>query len=356
MTLQDIRVRRRRDRPARVSVLVAIVLVMRDDHLLSWLLDTDPALRWQVERDLLELPPDVWESTRARIATEGMGARLLALQDEDGQWAGGAYFPAGWDFHDEPEEPGQPWTATTWTLNTLREWGLDAAALAGTAGKIDQNARWEYEDLPYWGGEVDCCINGFTLANGIWLGAEVDGLVAWFAQHRMDEGGWNCMWEEGSTRSSVHSTLNALKGLLAYDAATGGTDTSRELRRSGEEYLLERRLHRRLSTGEPISDRLQVFAYPFRWVATVLHSADYFRRAALLDGTPPDPRLAEAIDIIRAGADAHRRWTQQHRYAGRVWFELDVPVGEPSPWLTLFATRVLRWWDTAPLPDLGVRG
>src|ERR1700749_3693879 len=98
----------------------------------DWLLDSDPALRWQVERDLLGLPPATWEATRARVATEGFGARLLALQDDDGQWAGGAYFPAA-----EPEQEGQPWTATTWSLNALREWGLDPAVLAGTAAKLD---------------------------------------------------------------------------------------------------------------------------------------------------------------------------------------------------------------------------
>ncbi|MDX6277864.1 MAG: hypothetical protein QOJ72_1992, partial [Nocardioidaceae bacterium] len=130
-------------------------------RLLDWLLDTDPALRWQVERDLAGSPPDVWTATRARIATEGYGAQLLAHQDPDGQWAGGSYFPHDQDFEnpDPADGDGQPWTATTWTLNTLRDWGLDAAALDGTAQKLAANSRWDYNDLPYWSGEVDCCIN-----------------------------------------------------------------------------------------------------------------------------------------------------------------------------------------------------
>ncbi len=310
---------------------------------LAWLRDSDPTLRWQVERDLAGEPAEVWEATRARIATEGFGARLLALQDPDGRWAGGAYFPAD----ASPEEDGQPWTATTWTLNALREWGLDAAALSGTAELLARNCRWEYEDLPYWGGEVDCCINGFTLANGLWLGADVAGIVDWFVAHRMSDGGWNCMWEEGSTRSSVHSTLNSLTGLLAFDAATGGTRASREARRGGEEYLLQRGLVRRLSTGEPLGPWVDRFAYPFRWVATALNTAEYFRRAALVDGTPPDPRMAEAIEMIRTARQPDGRWLQAHRHPGRVWFEVDAPVGEPSKWLTLFGTRVLDWWDAA---------
>lgn len=302
---------------------------------LAWLRDSDPALRWQVERDLAGEPPEVWEATRARVATEGFGARLLALQDPDGQWAGGAFFPAGFQGGE-----AQPWTATTWTLNSLREWGVDASALPGTAALLAENSRWEYEDLPYWDGEVDCCINAWTLASGVWLGADVSGLAEWFGSHRLPDGGWNCEWVEGSTRSSVHSTLNALKGLLAFERATGGSPASRAARLSGEEYLLERGLFRRLSTGAPIAPWMGEFSYPIRWHYDVLNAASYFR-----DADRPDPRMAEAIELVRAARRPDGTWLQTERHTGRVWFEVDVPPGEPSKWLTLLATRVLTWWD-----------
>ena len=324
--------------------------------LVEWLRDSDPALRWQVERDLLSEPPEVWEATRARIATEGFGARLLALQDPDGQWAGGAFFPADFDWHgpEAADGAGQPWTATTWTLNSLREWGLDSAVLRErrTAEQLAENSRWEYDNLPYWGGEVDCCINAWTVANGLWLGADITSLVDWFVEHRLPDGGWNCEWVEGSTRSSFHSTLNSLKGLLAYDAATGGTDATRAARRAGEEYLLERGLLRRLSTGEPVAPWVDHFAYPFRWFYSVLNAAEYFRQVSLLDGTAPDPRMADAIALIRAARRPDGTWLQARRHPGRVWFEVDVPAGEPSKWLTLYGTRVLAWWDSQKLtPD-----
>jgi len=320
------------------------------DALIAWLLDTDPALRWQVERDLVREPPEVWEATRLRIATEGFGARLLALQDSDGQWAGGAFFPADFDFHgpEAAEGAGQPWTATTWTLNSLREWGLDPAVLRErrTAELLAENSRWEYESLPYWSGEVDCCINAWTVANGLWLGADITGIVGWFLEHRLSDGGWNCEWVEGSTRSSFHSTLNSLKGLLAYDSTTGGTDATHAVRRAGEEYLLQRGLFRRLSTGEPLAPWVARFAYPFRWFYNVLNAAEYFRQVSLLDGVRPDPRIADAIELIRAARQPDGTWLQAGRHPGRVWFEVDVPVGEPSRWLTLFGTRVLAWWDS----------
>ncbi|HET6301176.1 squalene cyclase [Microbacterium sp.] len=315
----------------------------------EWLLDSDPALRWQVERDLLGEPESVWQATRARLATEGMGARLLALQDEDGQWAGGAFFPADFDFEGPEAAPGagQPWTATTWSLNSLREWGLDASALEGTAEKIAANSRWEYDDLPYWGGEVDCCINAFTLANGTWLGADVSSLRQWFVDHQMDEGGWNCEWVEGSTRASVYSTLSSIDGILWYEKATGGTPELTAARKKAQEYLLERRILYKVTTGEPVRPGVELLAYPQRSKYNVLHAVNYFRDASLYDGVEPDPRLAEAVEVIRRQRQPDGTWLQGYRYPGRVWFEQDVPVGEPSKWVTFLALRALDWWDSA---------
>jgi hypothetical protein len=275
--------------------------------------------------------------------------RLLELQDPDGQWAGGAFFPAHYDF-DDPEhvEGSQPWTATTWTLNLLREWGLDPAVLRErrTVELLAANSRWEYEDLPYWSGEVDCCINAWTVANGVWLGADITGIIDWFCEHQLPDGGWNCEWGQGSTRSSFHSTVNTLKGLLAFDAATGDTDAIRAARHTGEEYLLQRNLFRRLTTGDQVGPWVDRFAYPYRWTYSVLNAADYFRQAAHLDNMKPDPRMAEAIAMIRAARQPDGTWLQAGRQPGRVWFEIDAPAGRPSKWLTLIGTRVLTWWDS----------
>ena len=225
----------------------------------------------------------------------------------------------------DPDEPGQPWTATTWSLNSLREWGLDAAVLAGTAEKLAANSRWEYDNLPYWGGEVDCCINGYTLANGAWLGADVSGLADWFVEHRMPDGGWNCEWVEGSTRSSFHSTLNSLKGILSYEMATGGTAQTHggSPRRRGVPARAPPD-EPRLSTGEQVDHWVNRFAYPFRWYYSVLKATDYFRSASLHDGVAPDARLADAIEAVRGARQPDGTWLQERRHPGRVWFEVDA--------------------------------
>ncbi|MEW1834572.1 squalene cyclase [Microbacterium sp. NPDC079995] len=318
-----------------------------EPRILDWLRDSDPSLRWQVERDLAGEPADVWRATRARVATEGFGAALLAQQGQDGQWEGGAYFPVGFFGSPESEMPGQPWTATTWTLKDLREWGVPASALGDTAERLDRNSRWEYDDLPYWGGEVDVCINAFTLGTGAWLGADVSRLARWFPEHQLADGGWNCEAEEGdSVRSSFHSTLNAVRGMLAYERFTGDT-TLRESRLRGQEYLLERRLAYRLSTGELVGPFVTEFVYPNRHRYSALAALDHFRDASLNDDVVPDERLADAVEIVRAAQQPDGTWHQGRVLEGRRWFDLDAPEGQPSRWLTFLALRVLQWWDAA---------
>lgn len=321
---------------------------------MEWLLDGDPATRWQVERDLLRTPEAVWRATRERVATEGFGASLLAAQDPDGRWAGGAHFPAGFFDGGAPHEPGQPWTATSWSLNQLREWGVDAAALGDTAERLGRNCRWEYDDMPFWGGEVDVCINAFTLANGAWLGADVSRLVRWFPEHRLEDGGWNCEAEEGdSIRSSFHSTLNALRGMLSYEMFTGDVSL-REARYAGEEYLLRRRLLLRESTGEQVGDFVAHFVYPARHQYSALTALDHFREASLIDGTSPDERIAEAVDLVRAARQPDGTWLQGQVLPGRTWFTVDAAEGRPSRWLTLIGTRVLDWVDRARTTETGL--
>lgn len=317
---------------------------MTDDAVLEWLLDSDPMLRWQVQRDLAGEPERVWAATRAEIAERGEGAALLSHQDPDGQWAGGAFFPATMTEHPTPDD--QPFTATTWTLTTLREGGLDAGTLAGTAEKLRENARWEYDDLPYWDGEVDVCINAMTLASGAWLGADVSDLAAWFPAHLLADGGWNCEWVEGSERSSFHSTINAARGILAYERLTGDASL-RAARHSGEQYLLERRLRYRASTGEPVGPWADLIVWPYRAPFSLLKAVDHVTDAAVHDGVAPDERAGEAVERLRAARGADGRWRQGARLGGATWVRHDVDPGEPSKWVTFFAQRALERWDGA---------
>lgn len=315
---------------------------MTEGAVLEWLLDSDPMLRWQVQRDLAGEPEAVWQATRASIATTGDGAELLSHQDPDGQWAGGAFFPAA--MTEQSPEGQQPYTATTWTLTALREGGLDAAVLAGTAEKLRENSRWEYDDLPYWDGEVDVCINAMTLANGAWLGADVAALAAWFPAHVQPDGGWDCEWVEGSVHSSFHSTINAVRGILAYEKLTGD-DSLRAARHRGEEYLLERRLRYRKSTGEQVGPWTDRIVYPYRAPFTLLKAVDHVTEAAAFDGVPPDPRAEEAVERLREARLDDGRWLQGWRFEGDTWVEHDVPPGEPSRWVTFLAQRALDRWD-----------
>ena len=320
---------------------------MSETAVTDWLLDpehSDPSIRWQVMRDLLDAPRPAWEAVRARVETEGWGARLLAFQDDDGQWAGGSFFPADFDFRGDEE--GQPWTATEPSLSLLRELGPDPSSerLRRSMELIGANSRWDHAGQPFWDGEVEPCINGRTVANGAYFGVDVGALVERLVGERLEDGGWNCDAERGSVRSSFDSTINVLEGLLEFERATGGTAGSRAARRSGEEFLLERHLFRRLSTGEPIEKYLRLL-HPSRWHYDVLRGLDHFRAAAVLTGAEPDPRLAEAVEHVRARRLDDGTWPLDWSPTGRVWFDVDDGAGEPSRWVTLRALRVLRWWE-----------
>lgn len=315
------------------------------DAVITWLLDSDPAIRWQVMRDLLNAPPATWMAERARVESEGWGARLLAAQDADGQWAGGAFVPAGFDAGQWKAE-GQPWTATCFSLAQLREFGLDPASPSAkrTVALVGAHARWDEGGQPYWQGEVEECINGRTVADGAYFGVDVSPIVERLLGERLEDGGWNCERANGSLRSSFHSTINVLEGLLEYERATGGTPATAEARRSGEAYLLRRGLFRRLSTGEPADERFLLLLHPSRWRYDILRALDYFRAAGKQDGTAPDPRLADAIAHLQSRRLADGTWPLDWSLPGRIWFTLDEVPGKPSPWLTLRALRVLEWW------------
>jgi hypothetical protein len=315
---------------------------------IAWLLEGDPAIRWQVLRDLVDAPEPAWRAERARVETEGWGAELLAHEDEDGQWAGGAFLPRGFDF-DEWERVGQPWTATLFSLSQLRELGLDPSCeRAGRAVElIRASSRWDHAGEPYWAGEVEECINGRVVADGAYFGVDVSPIVEQLVGERLDDGGWNCERANGSSRSSFATTINVLEGLLEHERATGGTPASREARRTGEEYLLERRLYRRLGTGKPADEQFLRFLHPNRWRYDVLRALDYFRAAGMLTGEAPDHRLGEAIEHVRSRRQEDGTWLLGWRLPGRTWFETDAGPGEPSRWVTLRAMRVLKWWEGA---------
>ena len=321
----------------------------RVEPVITWLLDSDPAIRWQVMRDVLALPESEWTAERAKVETQGWGATLLAHEDEDGQWAGGSFVPADFEAR-EWEEVGQPWTATTYALSQLREFGLEptSARARRAVQLVGASSRWDEGDQPYWEGETEECINGRTLADGAYFGVDVAPIADRLVGERLQDGGWNCERPRGSKRSSFATTINVLEGLLEFERATGGTTASRAARASGEEFLLERRLFRRLSTGEPADPRFLSFVHPNRWRYDILRALDYFRSAGIEDQTRPEPRLDEAFDHLRSRRLDDGSWPLDWRAPGRVWFDTDSGPGEPSRWVTLRALRVLGWADASP--------
>jgi hypothetical protein len=309
---------------------------------LNWLLDSDPAIRWQVLRDLVHAPAEVVAAERARMTTEGWGARLLALQGEDGQWAGGACFPARSQYQWNKEQ-GQPWISTLPTLQMLHDLGIDPRSnrVSQAVTLVRDHCRWEHAGQPFFSGEVEPCINGRTVTLGTYFGLNMEDLVERLLSEQLADGGWNCEAENGSLRSSFATTINVLEGLLAHERATGGSVESIAGRRRGEEYLLERRLFRRKSTGEVVNPSWLQFSFPARWHYDVLRGLEYFSLA----GDLPDARMDEAIDLLRSKRRRDGTWLLENTHPGMVYFDLEDGDNQPSRWNTLRALRVLSWYE-----------
>jgi hypothetical protein len=300
----------------------------------DWLLDSDPSIRWQVMRDLMHEPADAVATERARIATEGWGAQLLALQAPDGQWG------------------DRPWshdyTDTFHVLELLRRLGLDPESEPArrAVALVRDNITWrdpEFEtpwsDHPFFTGEVEPCINGNTVATGAYFGEDMTPLVERLLGEQLPDGGWNCEVENGATVSSMETTINVVEGLLEYERAVGGSARVEEARQRGEGYMLERRLYVRKSTGEVIDPDWLRFSYPHGYHYDILRALDYLRDA----GVTPDDRLTDALTVVERQRDPAGRWPLQNIRAGASHIVMEGGEDTPSRWNTLRAKRVLSW-------------
>jgi hypothetical protein len=299
-------------------------------HVVAWLLDSDPSIRWQAMRDLTDAPADAVEAERARVATEGWGALLLDRQRPDGQWGDGIATP--W------------WWSNLYTLVFLRDLGADPASprVRAAIERVRERVTWgpEFGDSAFFEGEVEPCINGRVVALGAYFDVRSDRLVDRLLDEQLADGGWNCEAERGSVRASFHTTLCVLEGLLAYERAFGAAPAIMHARARAHEYLLERRLLRRKSSGDVIDPAWTRLAFPTLWRYDVLRALDYLRAAGVRD-----PRVAEAVAIVRERRQEVGHWLLDVRHRDSLYEEMSGPVGAPNRWVTLRAMRALAWHE-----------
>ncbi|MGE5374028.1 MAG: hypothetical protein ACM3XO_03150 [Bacteroidota bacterium] len=311
-----------------------------ESPVMQWLLDSDPSIRWQVLRDLTGGSDAEVAAERAKVATQGWGAQLLALQGEDGSWAGEAW--------------NHGWNSTMHVLSLLREMGLDPAgeATRRALGLVRDHVHWrgwdgdgtwhgaDFVGNLFFAGEVEPCINGQVAASGAYFGQDVERIIGRLLGEQMEDGGWNCEQENGSRRGSFHTTICVLEALLEYERAGGRQSGVTDARLRGQEYLLERGLLRRKTTGEIIDPAWTQFSFPTWWHYDVLRGLEYLRRA----GVTPDKRMVEAIELVELKRDGEGRWSLENRHPGTMPVEMEHE-GQPSRWNTLRALRVLNWYS-----------
>lgn len=312
-----------------------------------WLLDSDPSIKWQVMKDLMDAPETDVTAVRERVAMEGYGAALLALQREDGTWAGEAWNPN--------------LDSTMHALWLLQELGVDPNnhVVKKAVQKVKEQVHWrgwdrdgewhgfDYVGNPYFLGEVEPCINGQVVVGGAYFGQDVEWIMDRLLRDQLSDGGWNCEIEYGSIRSSFNTTICVLEALLQYEKTYGERSEVKEARLRGQEYFLERHLMRRKSTGELLQgDRREKnsfteFTFPTWWHYDVLRGLDYLRKA----GVKPDSRVEEAIKLLLSKMDSEGCWPLERLHGDKMLIPWDEVVGSPSRWNTLRALRVLKWYS-----------
>ncbi|MEQ1353576.1 MAG: hypothetical protein ABLT11_06130 [Candidatus Acidiferrum sp.] len=294
---------------------------------IRWLLDSDPAIRWQVMRDLTDEAPETIAAERSRVATEGWGAKLLAKQSPAGQWDGGPQ----WDL------------TTLYSLVILRDLGLDPASKQAhkMIERVDKRLVFKpLNNRPYLQGETEPCVNGRILGIGAYFKEPNDALANRLVGEQLEDGGWNCEAPK-SRRSSFHTTICVLEGLLDYERAGRKSAAVAKARTRGENYLLERRMFRSLRSGQVIDKHWQRFAFPTFWHYDVLRGLDYLRNS----GIKPDGRVREAIKIVMERRHQNGRWPLNLLHREYIPLKMETGVGSASRWNTLRALRVLRWYN-----------
>ncbi len=306
------------------------------EGIIEWLLEGDPAIRWQTKRDLLDAPLDDVASERARVATSGWGKRLLDRQDPTGTWAGGLY--------------GPKWTSTAYTLLLLRHCGL-APGHPSALRAVEQI----WDGARYFDGGLtpaasvdapEACVTSMYLTLARYFGyddARVEDAHRWLLANRLADGGWNCRTVRfGDRHSSFHTTILALEALARSAQRFPDDDEITAALVGGREFFLAHRLYKSHRHGTTVSPAFTKLSFPPRWHYDVLRGLEHF---AATDA-PWDDRYGDALEVVNRRRRSDGTWPVQNKHPGDVWFDMEK-TGGPSRWNTLRALRVQRWAHSA---------
>ncbi len=301
-----------------------------EPQLINWLLKGDVSIQYQVHRDLLAIErPDLQE----RITTEGWGARFLSFRQKEGHWGQRFYQPK--------------WISTHYTILDLKNLAISPhnPEIRQSISQVLQKLKGPDGGILPIGPEKksDVCVNGMFLNYAAYFRSPEDDLksiVDFLLTEHMPDGGFNCYSNrKGAVHSSLHSTISVIEGISEYSRNGYGYRLAalQAAAKQSREFLLQHQLFRSDRTGEIIDQKMLMLSFPSRWRYDILRALDYFQ----FTGANYDPRMQDALEILRKKRRKDRKWPVQARHPGKTHFDMEK-TGNSSRWNTLRVLRVLK--------------
>jgi len=303
---------------------------------IDWLLGSDPSIRYQTHRDLINSNDNNLEKERLRILNEGWGKKLLDLQDDNGTWSNALYSPK--------------WTSTFYTLLLLKRFGSLYNKNIEKACRILLDKGFCEKDggINYWKSWKfgECCVTGMLLS--ILCHFQIDDdrihkMVEYINTEQMPDSGWNCEKPKGAKHSSFHTTTSVLEGLWEYEKLYPNSElipSVKEKQLEGIEFLLQHHLYKSSTTGKTVNPRMIKLSFPPRWFYDIIRCLDHSQAKNI----KKDERMNDAITLLKDKQTDDGFWKLEYKHPAKVFFDMEK-VGKPSRWNTLRALRVLRWWE-----------
>jgi len=319
-----------------------------------WLLEpSDIGVKYLAMRDLIESGSKELIAAKKNAHAEGPIAHVLAKMNQEGYWEkpGAGYYPK--------------YTGTVWSIILLAQLGasveIDKRISIACSYVLDhtltKDGHFTVNGLP--SGTADC-LQGNLCAALLDLGYEdprLDKAFEWMARSVTGDGVAPMTNKTAPLRyyagkcgpnfacgsnNKLPCAWGAVKVMLAFGKLPKKKRTKliNNAIDTGIDFLFSKdpaQADYPSGYSKKPSGNWWKFGFPVFYVTDLLQNAE----ALVSLGYGKDPRLANALAIIREKQDSQGRWLMEYDYIGKTWIDLGAKK-QPNKWVTLRGLRVLK--------------